>query len=159
MMKVIRGDLIDLAIRGQFDVIIHGCNCFCTMGAGIAKSIKETFPGAYAADLNTAKGDRDKLGTFSSAAVKLDEHDLVVVNAYTQHRFGRSRGAAADMDAIQAVMRKVKTEFGGKRIGYPRIGAGLGRGNWETISAIIEEALAGEDHTLVEWDPGTNSRG
>ena len=43
----IKGDLIKLAIKGDFDVIIHGCNCFCTMGAGIAKSIKTAFPEAY----------------------------------------------------------------------------------------------------------------
>jgi O-acetyl-ADP-ribose deacetylase (regulator of RNase III) len=35
-MKEIEGDLIDLAKRGHFDVVTHGCNCFCTMGAGIA---------------------------------------------------------------------------------------------------------------------------
>ena len=40
-MNKIKGDLIKFAINGKFDVIIHGCNCFCTMGAGIAKTIKE----------------------------------------------------------------------------------------------------------------------
>ena len=59
-MKLIKGDLIQLAKNGEFDVIIHGCNCFCTMGAGIAKTIKDIFPEAYKADLNTKKGDRSK---------------------------------------------------------------------------------------------------
>ena len=35
-MKIIKGNLISLALAGEFEVIIHGCNCFCTMGAGIA---------------------------------------------------------------------------------------------------------------------------
>lgn len=35
-MKTIKGDLIQLALANEFDVIIHGCNCFCTMGKGIA---------------------------------------------------------------------------------------------------------------------------
>mgnify|MGYP001795501660 FL=1 len=39
-MKTIKGDLVKLAIKGEFDLIIHGCNCFCTMGAGIAKTIR-----------------------------------------------------------------------------------------------------------------------
>jgi len=30
-------------------IIVHGCNCFCTMGAGIAKTIKELYPSAYLA--------------------------------------------------------------------------------------------------------------
>jgi O-acetyl-ADP-ribose deacetylase (regulator of RNase III) len=39
-MKFVKGDIIDIAKRGKFDVIIHGCNCFNTMGACIAKTIK-----------------------------------------------------------------------------------------------------------------------
>jgi O-acetyl-ADP-ribose deacetylase (regulator of RNase III) len=36
MIKYVDGDLIKLALKGEFDVIVHGCNCFCQMGAGIA---------------------------------------------------------------------------------------------------------------------------
>ena len=39
----IEGDLIRLAKQGTFDVITHGCNCFCTMGAGIAPQMADTF--------------------------------------------------------------------------------------------------------------------
>jgi O-acetyl-ADP-ribose deacetylase (regulator of RNase III) len=39
----VNGDLIELAKRGKFDVIGHGCNCFCTMGAGIAPQMAEAF--------------------------------------------------------------------------------------------------------------------
>jgi O-acetyl-ADP-ribose deacetylase (regulator of RNase III) len=42
-MKYIDGDLIRLAKQGTFDVIAHGCNCFCTMGAGIAPQMAEAF--------------------------------------------------------------------------------------------------------------------
>jgi O-acetyl-ADP-ribose deacetylase (regulator of RNase III) len=47
----------------------------------------------------------------------------------------------------------VKRRFAGRRIGYPRIGAGLARGDWSIISTIIDEELAGEDHTLVDFAP------
>jgi hypothetical protein len=30
-----------------------------------------------------------------------------------------------------------------------RIGAGLAKGEWSIVEAIIDEKLAGEDHTLV----------
>jgi len=43
-MKIVEGDLIKMALGGEFDLIVHGCNCFCTMGAGIAKTIREYFP-------------------------------------------------------------------------------------------------------------------
>ena len=43
MVNVIKGDLIKLALEGKFDVIGHGCNCFCSMGAGIAVPMAKTF--------------------------------------------------------------------------------------------------------------------
>ena len=39
----VEGDLIKLALKGNFDVIVHGCNCFCTMKAGIAPLMAKTF--------------------------------------------------------------------------------------------------------------------
>lgn len=149
-MKTISGDLLKLAQDGHFDVIIHGCNCHCTMGAGIAKGVKQLFPEAYQADLETGKGDREKLGQISWAEVERDGRRLVVVNAYTQYNY-RGRGVLADYDAVASVMDEVKQRFAGRRIGYPRIGAGLAKGDWDRIAGIIEDKLAGEDHTLVEY--------
>ena len=75
-MKTIRGNLLDLALEGRFDVIVHGCNCQCAMGAGIALAIRKVFPEAFAADGSTAKGDRNKLGTFSFASVERNGRSL-----------------------------------------------------------------------------------
>jgi len=149
-MKVEKGDLIKLALEGKFDVIIHGCNCFCTMGAGIAKQIKKEFPEAYEADLNTANGEINKLGTISSATIHKNGTILIVVNGYTQYNW-RGSGVLVDYDAIRSVFKHVKSIYSGMRIGYPRIGAGLAGGDWKLISKIITEELAEEDHTLVEY--------
>jgi O-acetyl-ADP-ribose deacetylase (regulator of RNase III) len=149
-MKTVRGDLIALAIDGEFDVIIHGCNCQCVMGAGIAKAIKSTFPEAFDADQQTQKGDRSKMGEISFAAVDRNGRTITIVNGYTQFHW-RGSGILVDYDAIRSVMSEVKSQFSGKRIGYPKIGAGLAGGDWEIIAQIIDEELAGEDHTLVEY--------
>jgi len=151
-MRIVHGDLLKLALNGQFDVIVHGCNCQCAMGAGIAKAIKLTFPEAYEEDRRTAKGDRNKLGTISSVTLERDGRQITVVNGYTQFHW-RGSGVLADYDAIRSVMSKLKEHFSGQRIAYPKIGAGLAKGDWETISQIIEEELDGEDHTLVEYSP------
>ena len=50
-------------------------------------------------------------------------------------------------------MRRIKTQFSGRRIAYPKIGAGLARGDWARIARIIDEELAGETHTLVLYQP------
>ncbi|WP_316347413.1 macro domain-containing protein [Desulfuromonas acetoxidans] len=154
-MKIVNGDLIKLALNGQFDVIIHGCNCYCTMGAGIAKAVKTQFPEAYAVDCETEKGSKNKLGTYSSASVTREGHSITIVNGYTQHHYRRvgGKGINADYDAIRAVFKAVRHDFSGKTIGYPRIGAGLAGGDWTIIADIINEELEGENHTLVEFSP------
>jgi O-acetyl-ADP-ribose deacetylase (regulator of RNase III) len=153
-MNVITGDLLEFARIGRFDVIVHGCNCQCAMGKGIALAIKQNFPEAYAADLETPKGDRAKLGTFSSALVERPPARFTVVNAYTQfHWRGQPGEILADYDAIRSAFGLIKQTFAGWRIGYPKIGAGLARGDWSRIAGIIDEALTAEDHTLVEYAP------
>ncbi len=144
------GDLLAFALDGAFDVILHGCNCQCQMGKGIALSIKKQFPEAYVADCATPKGDAAKLGTVSVASIERGERRFDIVNGYTQFHW-RGEGVLADYDAIRNVMKAIKARYAGRRIGYPKIGAGLAGGDWQIIAAIIDEELAGEDHTLVEF--------
>ena len=148
-MKEIYGDLIELAKEGKFNVIAHGCNCFCTMGHGIAATIKMSFPEVWYADQKTKKGDRNKLGTI--LPVKIHEN-LTVVNIYTQFEFGGfGRPIHADYNAIKHGLKELKRQFSGKSIGLPLIGAGLAGGDWILIKAIIEKELENEDVTIVYW--------
>ena len=148
-MKHVKGNLIHLAQKGKFNLIIHGCNCFNTMGAGIAKQISTDFPQAWQADQATACADRSKLGSYSMADVQTPVGQLYVINAYTQYHYSGD-GVLVDYDAIEKVFTALKQNFSGKRMGYPKIGAGLAKGDWHIISDIIDRALEGEDHTLVE---------
>ncbi len=150
-MKQVKGDLIALALAGEFDVIIHGCNCFCTMGAGIARQIRDTFPLAYEADLTSLSGDREKLGSYTKASVETQYNTLFIINGYTQYHY-EGDGVLADYDAIDTLFRQLKQKFKGLRFGYPKIGAGLANGNWDTIAKIINRAFSGEDHTLVVFN-------
>ena len=151
-MKRVRGDLIDMALKGYFDVIVHGCNCYNTMGAGVALSIKKVFPEAYAEDCKTVRGDRNKLGSMSTATIQRNGRQITIVNAYTQYHY-RGEGVLVDYDALRSAFAEIKSQFSGSRIGYPLIGAGLARGNWQQIEMIICEELAGENHSLVEYNP------
>src|ERR1035437_2555253 len=81
MIQYIDGDLVRDA--EQYDVICHGCNCQNTMGKGIALSIKEKYPEAYAIDCLTKKGDKEKLGTISFT----NKTNPIVVNCYTQFNY------------------------------------------------------------------------
>lgn len=150
-MKVVDGDLIELALKGQFDVIVHGCNCFQAMDAGIALPIRQAFPEAYEADCATSLGSRDKLGSYSKALVERGDVRFFVINAYTQYDYHGEGNA--DYEAVQDVFAAIKRDFSGLRIGYPLIAAGLGGGNWSVLEKIIDQALEGEEHTLVRYTP------
>ena len=149
-MQTEKGDLIQKARAGEFDVIVHGCNCFCTMGAGIAKTIRQVFPAAYEADVATVPADKTKLGHYSVARVQVPGKTLDIINAYTQYEW-KGPGQKVDYKAVRQVFRQVKQAYAGKRIGYPAIGAGLAGGDWSMIAAIIDEELVGEEHVFVEW--------
>jgi len=149
-MNIVQGDLIKLALEGRFEVIVHGCNCLCRMGRGVAKDIRATFPEAYAVDQDTAQGDRSKLGSYTSVKVERNSTSITILNPYTQYSH-TGDGVLVDYAAVKNVFDRIKHEYSGLRIGYPKIGAGLARGDWNTIVGIIAHALSGEDHTLVEY--------
>lgn len=153
-MKVINGDLIQLALEGKFDVIIHGCNCHKNMGKGIAKTIKQVFPEAIMADKNSSLTTFERLGNYSLGRHRGPNGDIFIVNAYTQFDYNRygNKKQQADYEAIEKVFKRIKKRFHGLRIGYPKLGAGLGGANWEIISKIIDRELQSEDHTLVVLD-------
>lgn len=146
-MKSVKGNLITMSKEGKFNIMVHGCNCHCAMGAGIAAQIKREFPAAYKADCATKKGDKKKLGTYSQA--KINE-TLTVINAYTQYDFGGGR-VNANYRAIRECFAALKTEYGNKGLtfGIPLIGCGLAGGDWKIVKEIIEEEMKDEDLTLV----------
>ena len=163
----IHGDLIQLAKQGKFDVITHGCNCLSTMGAGIAAQMAKVFK-CDRFEMETWGATIEKLGNIDYQTFVLgekaiwslvdarnnrNEPELTVVNSYTQYSYGlnHSDGAAnpLDYEALSLCMRKINKIFKGKRIGLPKIGAGLAGGDWERIKGIIKTELKDCDVTVV----------
>jgi O-acetyl-ADP-ribose deacetylase (regulator of RNase III) len=113
------------------------------MGSGVAPLIATAFPSAKAADAATKRGDRDKLGRFS---VGIEPNGFEVYNLYGQYGYGgRNRGQMdtdynALLSALEGMARNIKLPFLTK-VGLPKIGAGLGGGDWNIISKMIEDTL------------------
>lgn len=154
MMKVVKGDLIQMGKDNEIDIILHGCNCFNTMGAGIAAQIRHNFPDAEIADNETLRGDPGKLGTYTIGM----NGRLTILNCYTQ--FGMANSGNSDVfeyNAFERVLTKIAMRFGKWRIGLPLIGMGLAGGDKDRILPMIEafagivEAKGGSV-TLVEWE-------
>ena len=100
MYKEVVGDLIRLAKEGEFDVIAHGCNCFCTMGAGIAPQMAlafgcNNFPMERIYDTEIGldglthpietnnKGNINKLGNIDYKTIHFSKDKGHIIGAYT----------------------------------------------------------------------------
>ena len=139
----------------------HQCNCFHTFGAGIAKTIKEAYPQAYAADKETKYGDRAKLGTFSHARVQfVDKPDNLIYNIYGQYEYGSPTKRHTSYDALYDgvnAMRSHALENDIELLGLPQnMGCRLGGGNWNIVEAILREIFAGDKSlslVVCQYDP------
>lgn len=180
----IEGNLITLAQEGTFDVIAHGCNCFCTMGAGIAPQIARAFGcHVFPMEHESFRGDINKLGTIDyeetlispiyKALPGFDKHQpdfggklLTIVNCYTQFGPGFSHRKEAthplSYPALIMCLQKLNYTFPGKHIGLPQIGCGLAGGNWDDVKGLIQKYLTDMDVTVVMYKPkedgSTNTR-
>jgi O-acetyl-ADP-ribose deacetylase (regulator of RNase III) len=157
MLKHTKGNLLDLAEAGEFDIVVQGCNCFNAMGGGIAREIRERYPHVAAVDALTVRGDYNKLGTWTkeNVLVKNGTVNFDIINAYTQYNMSTGEDVF-EYVAFELILLKLIHEYGDKRIGLPYIGMGLAGGDKVTILGMID-AFAHGVHakggtvTLVEF--------
>jgi O-acetyl-ADP-ribose deacetylase (regulator of RNase III) len=152
----IEGDVL----KSDERIIVHGCNCFNTMGSGIARQIRERFPEAYAADVQTTWGDKLKLGRFTDALCENAHGNPVhVINAYTQYKYTRTE-VDVDYDALKSALTRVCLEFRNKVVALPKIGCGLAGGDWEVVEEILESIGIKFNMTfhVYEWGEGSIER-
>jgi O-acetyl-ADP-ribose deacetylase (regulator of RNase III) len=141
------GDICDAIINGEVIAIGHQANCFNTMNSGVAKAIRLRLPCAWEADQLTVKGDHEKLGTISVGQLRDDEGvpTGVVYNLYGQYNYGYDAKGytnyAALANALAAMRDDLLTGRDLWNVGFPKIGAGLGGGDWDTIAGIIGEVF------------------
>jgi len=133
MIKYVIGDLLGAPQK----VIIHGCNSHGVMGSGVAKVVRERWPNVYEVYALKHKVFGLNLGDIIPVAT-LD--GKIVVNCITQDSYGKDGTRYVDYDAVakcfdQLNERAIDWEV--TEMALPRIGAGLGGGDWDTIEQII----------------------
>ena len=140
------GDLCDALKSGEVGAIGHQANCFNTMNSGVAKAIRLAFPDAYTADCETVKGDKEKLGGLSVGWDRDDNGDMagLIYNLYGQYNYGYDSKGYTDYDALRSALEEMHFDLLPieiRKIGFPKIGAGLGGGDWDIIARIIEDTF------------------
>jgi O-acetyl-ADP-ribose deacetylase (regulator of RNase III) len=154
-LKHVKGNLLDLAEAGEFDIVVQGCNCFNTMGGGIAREIRERYPAAALFDNETEKGDYNKLGNYTLVHPEFTNGKFLIINAYTQYNMSQGTDVF-EYSAFELILQKLCHSYGTKRIGLPYIGMGLAGGDKDTIIPMIREfaeevSNLGGTVTLVEF--------
>ena len=139
-MKYIQGDILSNLPNNKPVLILHGCNCFHTMGAGIAKYLSSRYPQILEADKKFGpKGDNLKLGW--CCYVMLNEH-LYIANCYTQYHYGKRFGPPVNYSAIEScLLRAGKVVPKSYEIRSPKIGCGLAGGDWNVVEPLFEKYL------------------
>lgn len=133
-IEYVKGDLFQTEVK----YIIHGCNSKGVMGSGVAKILREKYPRAYQDYNDTYNSYGLELGNI---IVSSQNDGKVIFNAITQQDYGRDPSRVyVSYWAIAEVFRKIN-QSGIKEIAMPKIGAGLANGDWNVISAIIENTL------------------
>lgn len=134
MLNIFHGDVIK-AFEEKYDMLVHGCNCFCTMGAGIARTLSRKWPAVLMDDRKTKRGDTTKLGNTRIVEVMPDKY---VVNAYTQFGIGNK---ALNTQAFKDCFKEIEALYTskGKKVCMPAVGMGLAEGKPEKLVPILQE--------------------
>lgn len=131
--------------------IAHGCNLKGVMGAGIALQIKDKWPAAFREYKQACDKKTVKLGD----VVAVHTDGRVIYNALTQKATGRGR--QVDYKAVRSAFEWMFENM--KSLGcqsdvlaIPKIGAGLGGGDWAVIEEIIREVSNKHNMNVVVYE-------
>lgn len=131
----------------QPHVLVHGCNCMGRFNSGLAKQIRQKYPEVYKSYMMYVKNNDPRYLLGSADSVKVGETG-VIVNGFTQQFYGTDPNRTyVNYRAIGKVLHTVSKEYPDRAIIMPRIGAGLGNGDWREIKGIIHGSM--EKHFFI----------
>lgn len=129
IINYVKGNLFSTELKA----IVQGCNAQRVMGSGVAKLVRQLYPEAYEDYINQPKLYMGKI-----YPVQCD--GMLIINAITQEFYGRDNKVYVSYTAIESAMRELNL-LPITDVAMPKIGAGLGGGDWNIISEIIETEL------------------
>lgn len=123
------------------------------MGSGVAKAIRAKWPTVYR-DYRHAYNYYEKTNLqkfMGTVIISIPEQDRVVYNCITQFNYGRDGAKYVSYDAIDHCMVGIANSlYTTGPISMPKIGAGLGGGEWSIIESIIKYRLP--NHQITIWE-------
>lgn len=142
MIKYIKGDLFST----DAPAILHGVNCQGVMASGVAKTFKEIYPSSYMKYLAYHQKGRESKSFFNPIGkiVWMKEwDDKITISGHTQNFYGKDGKLYTNYGAVTEVMlycNLLCLELGINQIAMPKIGCGLGGGDWNVVSNLINDS-------------------
>lgn len=136
MIKVNYGDLLSVT-NG---IIIHGVNAQGVFGSGVALAIQKKYPKAYEEYKADYRFFNLVLGYNSKQWIR--DNDFCIISAVTQKYYGRDGKRYVNYVAIAECFKEAVDYAKDYKLPlhFPKIGAGLGGGDWSIIEQIINDA-------------------
>lgn len=147
----------DILQESDLNYLIHQANCYCCMGAGIAKQLADKYPIVTEVDNTTVRGDYHKLGTYTIANIS---DNFKIVNLYSQYLPGRACTANEinnSLHAIKTGLTSLKLEIKTTTkstviIGFPwLIGCGIYGLDETTVFNIIKSVFEFEPLFTIKF--------
>lgn len=149
------GDLL----HSGCDIICHQVNCQGVMGSGIAKQIRDTYPKVYKEykDFCGAIGSNSVFGTTHICPIP-NTKNKYIANMFAQYHYLPRGVNHTNYECFRSCCKHLKVIanrlFPDKpvSIGFPdHIGCGLGGGDWNIVSKIIEEEFIEPTWRVEIW--------
>lgn len=161
IVKVMKGDLLELFKAGAFEGIAHGCNTMNMMGAGIADQIRQQLPEAFEADTDfhervTGSKNHKPVAVMGGELSIGHTRYGQVFNLYTQLEPGRN----GDYQLLQKAMENLNKfckQRSIQRVGVPLIAAGIAGLDIIAAMTIMNACTPDLDLTVIVWSTDDKS--
>lgn len=157
MIEYKKGNLLDVTSG----VIAHGVNCQGVMGGGVALAIRKKYLHVYEEYNSHVKSWVDGFGKTAGLLGSVQfvstnqgyligkKPPLVIANCFTQDLYGTNK-RHVDYEAVAKCFARLNKSTGTYgQLNIPKIGAGLGGGDWNVIESIIKSEYKSD---VIVWE-------
>lgn len=153
MIQIVPGNILTV----DSGILIQQVNCKGVMGAGLAKQLREKYPGMYSSYLEYIRKETN--GDLSQSKVLLGKaypyhtkSGLTIINCFGQDGYGHDT-QQTDYAALRAALTIVANTAVcyGSRVAIPwGIGCALAGGDWNLVMDMILEVFQRCDVTIYK---------
>lgn len=145
MIKYVKGDLL----KANQQLIVHQCNARGIMGSGVARQVKEQYPSVYGKYFDMCDS-RPRSKLMGEAQIVQIDDKRSIVNLIGQYHFLPRTQRHTDYNALEKGFKQLKIDRPKVDLAMPKIGCGLGGGDWNIVSQLIVDIF--DDRTVYVYE-------